>query len=400
MIQPAANVRSVLELASLLRLLRRREARNRGGATLTYRELAARTGWSHAVIGEYLAGTALPPTDRFDQLVQLLGATLAELGPLATARDRVEELRRPGRATASAPPAAPGAPRELPAPVCGFVGRTSELAELDRVAASGPAGTGLPIAAICGGGGVGKTALALNWAHRHAADFPDGQLYVDLRGFGSRAPVAAAEALERFLRTLGVEADRIPTSVDERAARYRTTLADRRVLVLLDNAASAEHVRPLLPGSPGCMVVVTSRDRLAGLVAADGAQRLQLEVLAEAESIQLLGLLLPERPADDEDAIAGLARLCGGLPVALRVAAELAASRPDESLARLVAGLSDQPGGLDLHAAGDHGGTAYSAIARSHPRIATSTPRVPARERVGRDHSARTRTPLATVPVE
>jgi len=140
----------------------------------------------------------------------LLGATPAELAPLATARDRVEELRRRHRVTTTAVPSAAvvagtRVPRELPAAVAGLVGRRDELAELDRLAAAGQAGTGLAIAAICGGGGVGKTALALQWAHRRAADFPDGQLYVDLRGFSSRRPLAAGEALGGFLRALGVE---------------------------------------------------------------------------------------------------------------------------------------------------------------------------------------------------
>lgn len=334
--QTASVVRTVAELAGLLRLLRRREARNRYGAALTYRELAARTGWSHAIIGEYLAGTAMPPTDRFDQLIQLLGATRAELGPLASARDRVEELRRPRRVmtgAATAVPAVPGerVPRGLPAAVAGFVGRRDKLAELDRFAAAGRAGTGLPIAAICGGGGVGKTALALQWAHRRAAAFPDGQLYVDLRGFSSRRPLAAVEALGRFLHTLGLEPGGIPAGVDERASRYRTTLAGRRMLVVLDNALSAEQVRPLLPGGGGCLVVVTSRDSLAGLVAADGAQRIQLDVLTETEGAQLLTALITAAP-EEWDA---LARLCGGLPLALRVAAKLAAADPDESLADL-----------------------------------------------------------------
>jgi hypothetical protein len=335
-LQSASTVRTVAELAGLLRLLQRREARDRDGAALTCRELAARTGWSHAIIGEYLAGTALPPTDRFDQLIQLLGATRAELGPLATARDRVEELRRPRRVTMVAAPAEPAVPadrvpRELPAAVAGFVGRHDQLAELDQFAAAGAAGTGLPIAAICGGAGVGKTALALQWAHRRASDFPDGQLYVDLRGFSSRRPLSAVEALGRFLHALGVEPGRILAGVDERASRYRTTLAGRRMLVVLDNASSAEQVRPLLPGGGGCMVVVTSRDSLAGLVAADGAQRIQLDVLTEAEGVQLLSALTTASPEDRH----ALARLCGGLPLALRVAAELAAARPDDSLAEL-----------------------------------------------------------------
>lgn len=343
--QIAATVRTLPELAGLLRLLRRREARSRGGAELTYRELAARTGWSHAIIGEYLTGTALPPTDRFDQLIQLLGATPAELGPLATARDRVEELRRSrriapgGSGGAGRPGGAPGAdrgrvPRELPAPVAGFVGRADELAELDRIATTSQAATGLPIVAICGGGGVGKTALARQWAHRRAADFPDGQLYIDLQGFGPRPPVAAREALGRFLSALGVEPGRIPAGVDELASRYRTALAGRRILVVLDNARSAEQVRPLLPGGAGSMVLVTSRDSLAGLVAADGAHRISLDVLPEAESLRLLSTLVPGPP----ERLLPLARLCDGLPLALRVADDLAAAHPDRSLADLATG--------------------------------------------------------------
>jgi len=335
---------------------------------LTCRELATRTGWSHAIIGEYLAGTALPPTDRFDQLVQLLGATRAELGPLASARDRVEEVRRSGRVAPAAPPAALRVPRELPARVGGFVGRDGPLAELDRVAASGPAGTGLPIVAICGGAGVGKTALALHWAHANATVFPDGQLYIDLHGYDSGSPVVAVEALGRFLRAFGVAADRMPSGVDERAARYRTALADRRVLVVLDNAQSAEHVRPLLPGGPGCMVVVTSQDRLAGLVAADGAYRIQLDGLAEAESIELLRALLAES-AEDNAEVAALARLCGGLPAQLRAAAELAATHPEEPLALLVADLREQQGRRGPLAT-------RSALSRSYRRIGTANRRL------------------------
>jgi len=374
----AATVRTVPELARLLRLLRRREARNRDGAALTYRELAAKTGWSHAIIGEYLAGTALPPTDRFDQLIQILGATRSELGPLATARDRVEELRRPSRAAsaANASRSSERVPRELPAPVPGFVGRRPQLAELNRIAASAGAETGLPIAAICGGGGVGKTALAVHWAHRRAADFPDGQLYIDLRGFSAREPVAAVDALGRFLNALGVDPDRIPAGVDERASRYRTMLAGRRMLVVLDNAVSAEHVRPLLPGSATCMVVVTSRDSLAGLVAADGAQRIQLDVLAESDGINLLRALLPDRvDAQPQDA-AALVQLCGGLPLALRVAAEVAASRPDEPLSEIVAELGADQDRLELLDAGDDPNTLRAVLSWSYRRLSSGAARL------------------------
>ncbi|MBX6751249.1 MAG: tetratricopeptide repeat protein [Micromonosporaceae bacterium] len=374
----AATVRTVPELARLLRLLRRREARNRDGAALTYRELAAKTGWSHAIIGEYLAGTALPPTDRFDQLIQILGATRSELGPLATARDRVEELRRPSRAAsaASATRSAERVPRELPAPVPGFVGRRPQLSELNRIAASAGTETGLPIAAICGGGGVGKTALAVHWAHRRAADFPDGQLYIDLRGFSAREPVAAVDALGRFLNALGVEPDRIPSGVDERASRYRTMLAGRRMLVVLDNAVSAEHVRPLLPGSATCMVVVTSRDSLAGLVAADGAQRIQLDVLAESDGINLLRALLPDRVDAQPKEASALVHLCGGLPLALRVAAEVAASRPDEPLSEIVAELGADQDRLELLDAGDGPNTLRAVLSWSYRRLSPGAARL------------------------
>ncbi len=378
----ASGVRTVPELARVLRLLHRREARNRDGARLTYRELAAKTGWSRAIIGEYLKGTALPPTDRFDHLVQILGASRSELGPLATARDRVEELRRPGRSPLAAPVAAVNGervPRELPAPVPGFVGRQADLDELDRLATSARerAGNGgLAIAAICGGGGVGKTALAVQWAHRRAADFPDGQLYIDLRGFSSREPVEAADALGRFLHALGVEPGRVPAGVDEGAARFRTMLAGRRMLVVLDNAVSSDHVRPLLPGSASCMVVVTSRDSLAGLVAADGAQRIQLDVLPDAEGVSLLRALLADRVDAAPHDAGALVRLCGGLPLALRVAAELAASRPDASLAELVADLRDEQARLDLLAAGDDRSTVRSVLSWSYLRLSPSAARL------------------------
>lgn len=130
------------------------------------------------------------------------------------------------------------------------------------------------ISAIAGTGGVGKTALAVHWAHRVADQFPDGQLYINLRGYHAEPPVGPADALAAFLRSLGIPGPDVPADDDERAARYRSLLAERRTLIVLDNASSVEQVRPLLPGSPGCMVVVTSRDTLAGLVARDGAIRL------------------------------------------------------------------------------------------------------------------------------
>ncbi|MGZ3143744.1 AfsR/SARP family transcriptional regulator [Lentzea chajnantorensis] len=227
-------------------------------------------------------------------------------------------------------PAEARPPAQVPCGVPHFVGRAEALREL---------GPGLSV--VVGTGGVGKSALVVHWAHRHGGDFPDGQLYVDLHGYGTAEPMAPSTALEGFLRALGVE--RIPPGVDERAALYRSALAGRRMVVLLDNARSAEQVRPLLPGRPGCAVLVTSRDDLAGLVARDGARRITVGRLGAAESLELLRRVLgAERVAAELPAATELVRRCAGLPLALRVAAERAAG-----LADLVAELAD-PGALDV----------------------------------------------------
>ena len=203
-------------------------------------------------------------------------------------------------------------PRELPPAVPGFTGRSAELRALtgllDRCGEQAPGA--VLISAIGGTAGVGKTALAVHWAHQAAERFPDGQLYVNLRGYDPGQPVPAADALAGFLRSLGVPGQDIPPEDDERAARYRSLLAGKRMLVVLDNAGSADQVRPLLPGTPACTVVVTSRDALAGLVARDGATRLDLDVLPLAGR---------GRPAADADRGAGGRRTrCGrraGRPV-------------------------------------------------------------------------------------
>lgn len=203
------------------------------------------------------------------------------------------------------------------------------------------------ISAIGGTAGVGKTALAVHWAHQATDRFPDGQLYVDLRGYGPGQPVRATDALAGFLRALGVAGADIPLGVAERAARYRSQLAGRRLLVLLDNARSEEQARPLLPGTSSCVTVVTSRDALPGLVARDGAMRLDLDLLPESDAIELLRSLIGHRVAADPQATKTLAARCCRLPLALRVAAELAAAHPADSLASLVAELADQRDRLD-----------------------------------------------------
>ncbi len=249
----------------------------------------------------------------------------------------------------------PDVPRQLPPPVPNFVGRATELQQLSGESAA-PA---MLITSIGGTAGVGKTALAVQWAHQVTDRFPDGQLYVNLRGYDPGQPMSAADALAGFLRALGVASRDIPLEEGERAARYRSLLADRRILVLLDNAGNANQVRPLLPGTPGCMAIVTSRDALAGLVARDGARRLDLELLPLTDALLLLRMLIGDRADAEPEAAAALAACCCRLPLALRVAAELAASRPGASLASLARDLADQQQRLDLL---DAGGDVHAAV--------------------------------------
>jgi DNA-binding SARP family transcriptional activator len=277
-----------------------------------------------------------------------------------------------GPAAAAGPPAVAGSPaagdpvlvpRQLPGTVPHFAARGAELAALTRLLdGTGEQPGTVPIAAIGGTAGVGKTALAVRWAHQVADRFPDGQLYVNLRGYDPGTPVAAADALAGFLNALGVAGPDVPAGGEERAARYRSLLAGRRMLVVLDNAREAEQVRLLLPGAPGCMVVVTSRDSLAGLVARHGASRLDLDLLPQGDAVGLLRALIGPRADADPGAAAVLAQRCARLPLALRVAAELTADRPDVSVAGLSAELAGLRQRLDRLDAGGDPHTAVRAV--------------------------------------
>jgi DNA-binding SARP family transcriptional activator/tetratricopeptide (TPR) repeat protein len=248
-------------------------------------------------------------------------------------------------------PGEPGVPRQLPAAVSHFTGRAAELNALTSMLGEASGTRTVVISALAGTAGVGKTAVAVHWAHQVATHFGDGQLYVNLRGYDPGEPVSAADALAGFLRALGVTGQKIPDGMQERSGLYRTVLAGRQVLVVLDNARDSEQVRPLLPGDPGCAVVITSRDALAGLVAADGARRLDLDALPPAEAAGLLRSLIGRRADQDPDGVEKLAGLCARLPLALRIAAELAAARPEVPLAELVAEFAAAR--LDLLDAGE-----------------------------------------------
>ncbi|MEV4345189.1 tetratricopeptide repeat protein [Actinoplanes sp. NPDC049596] len=253
---------------------------------------------------------------------------------------------------AAAKAAASAKPAQLPADVRAFTGRTAELAALDRSLADGDEPP-LTVMLLSGTAGVGKSALAVRWAHRVREAFPDGQLYVNLRGYDTEQPVAVGDALAGFLTALGVRGPEIPPGVEERAGRYRSELTGRRMLVLLDNASSVEQVRPLLPGSGSCLVLVTSRDALPGMVALHGAERINLDLLPPADAVGLLRRLIGARVDREPEVAERLAAACARLPLALRIAAELAATRTDVSLADLVGELSDHRMRLDLLDAGD-----------------------------------------------
>ena len=243
-------------------------------------------------------------------------------------------------------------PRQLPAGAAFFAGREAELKQLDallgQAAGGGPdePGGAVVISAVAGMAGVGKTALAVHWARNVAGRFPDGQLYVNLRGYDAEgAAVTPEEVTGWFLTALGVPASQIPADAPARCGLYRSVLAGRRVLIVLDNARDAAQVRPLLPGSGGCLVVVTSRSALTGLAAAEGARPLRLGPLAEEEGVQLLAARLgPERVAAEPAAVTDLVARCGHLPLALAVIAARAAADPGLPLGVLAGQLAGAAG--------------------------------------------------------
>ncbi|MER5584434.1 BTAD domain-containing putative transcriptional regulator [Streptomyces asoensis] len=262
-------------------------------------------------------------------------------------------------------------PAQLPHDIVGFTGRRAELDEAFALSGADAPGAGtVVISAIGGMAGIGKTTLAVHWAHRVADRFPDGQLYVNLRGFDpSGAVLDPGEAVRGFLDALGVPPERIPHGVDAQAALYRGVLAGRRVLVVLDNARDTEQVRPLLPASPGCLAIVTSRDELAGLVAAHGARSLTLRPFDAVQARAFLERRLgAERVAAEPGAADQISELCAGLPLALACVAARAAAHPHFPLASVAAELREAHGSLDAFARTDASvdvGTVFSWSTRA-----------------------------------
>jgi DNA-binding SARP family transcriptional activator/tetratricopeptide (TPR) repeat protein len=283
-----------------------------------------------------------------------------------------------GTAISAAPaPASPG-PRQLPAAVAGFTGRAAELAALTGMLDHTRTPGTVVISAIGGTAGVGKTALALHWAHQVAGQYADGQLYVNLRGYDpSGTPVTATEAIRGFLDALGVPPERIPSGPQAQAGLYRSLLSDKRMLIVLDNAADERQVRPLLPASPGSLVLVTSRRQLGGLAATDGARLLNLDVLTRTEAVQLLTARLgTDRAAAEPDAVDQIAGLCACLPLALAVAAARAAARPRFPLAALADELAESAGRLDALEAGDPATSVRAVFSWSTRQLSDETARM------------------------
>ncbi len=310
--------------------------------------------WGQLMTALYRAGRQADALSAFHRAREVLiedsgvepSAGLSEIHRQVLAQDSRLLL---ARATSSAA----ARPAQLPPAVRSFTGRGGELAELEAILPGKSAP--VAIATVSGSAGVGKTALAVHWAHRVAARFPDGQLYVNLRGFGTAgSALDPADALRGFLRALGVPEARLPVDRDALTGLYRSALAGKQMLVVLDNAGDLEQVRPLLPGSPGCLVVVTSRHRFTPLVAVEGAHALDLGLLPHAEARDLLVHRLgPDRVANEPLAIEAIIEGCARLPLALAIVAAQATSRPGFRLATLVAQLRDATSALDTLRGGD-----------------------------------------------
>jgi DNA-binding SARP family transcriptional activator len=335
------------------------------------------------VLAEELGIDPSPELSRVHQQILSLDPTL-------------EAPSRPARPAPSAPAPFPPstapsdpAPAQLPLEAPGFSGRHAELERMLALIGAGagqdPAGPEqepgrdtVQIIAITGTAGVGKTSLANRFARQVAKRFPDGQLYVNLRGFDpSGSALGPESALRFFLDALAVQPQRMPVDTDGRAALFRSLLDGKRVLIVLDNARDPDQVRPLLPGSPGSLVVVTSRSQLTGLVVAEGATPLSLDVLTEEEAHELLGRRLgPDVLAAEPEAASELISLCARLPLALGVAAGRAAIRPGFSLAALAAELRDTRNRLEVLDAGDAATDVRAVLSWSYEQLSPSAARM------------------------
>jgi DNA-binding SARP family transcriptional activator/Tfp pilus assembly protein PilF/DNA-binding XRE family transcriptional regulator len=333
--------------------------------------LNARLMMSLAGSGQQAAALRLFADVR-DRLVDELGVRPGN--EMREAHLRILQREAPQVSTVM-PTANRSVPAQLPADVTGFAGREAQLEALDAILPEADQSTAVVIVTIEGIAGVGKTALAVHWAHRVRSRYPDGQLYVDLRGYASVPPVRPLDALSRFLHALGVPAEQVPIDVDEGMGLYRTLLANRRVLVVLDNASGVDQVRPLLPGNAGCLVLVTSRGRLGGLSAREGAYRLALDGLHPDEARTLLSRTIGVERMRDES-VADLLDACAYLPLALRIAAANLSSGPRTEIATYTADLRRQGRLAGLAVDGDEQGAVQAAFDLSYTRLEPDSQRL------------------------
>ncbi|MGW4059326.1 ATP-binding protein [Amycolatopsis sp. NPDC004747] len=343
-----------------LDLLRRLAARGTGKARVSLSDLARLVDVPRSTVHAYVSGKIHPPSDVFDRMVIALGVPRAQWGGWNDAWFRVAAHLHAGKQAAAGPPV----PRQLPLDIGGFVGREPDLAALDRLLTGSPESR---VALLTGMPGAGKTAVAVHWAHRAAPAFPDGQLFADLRGFADVRPADPVDVLTSFLRALGTRERELPREAGELAACFRSTVAGRRLLIVLDDAGSAGQVRPLLPGTPGCAVLITSRTRLVGLVAREGAESRELGPLEADDAVALVRRTAgPDRIDADRAAAVELAEVCGRLPLALRIAAAIVRVRPGTPLATMVGELRASGPLAVLDATVDRGTAVRTAISLSY----------------------------------
>ena len=343
--------------------------------------------WAQLMLALHRSGRSAEALEAYGQAGKILaeelgidpGTELRELHQAILTSDPTLTItgRAPGstRQSSLAPRVVP---RQLPPPSTNFVGRAAEVQRLGDQLEAASESPLMVISAIGGTAGIGKTALALHWGHLHADRFPDGQLYVNLRGFDpTRDPVPPAAALHGFLTAMGVPAQEVPADLDGQITLYRSHLAGRRMLVVLDNARDAEQVRPLLPGAPGCLALVTSRNQLAGLVALDGAVPLTLDLLTHDEAHDLLTRRLGhDRIAREHDDVNELIERCVRLPLALNVAAAHAALHPNRPLSALVDELRDTRRKLNALSTGEDTNDMRAVFSWSYHALTPATARV------------------------
>ncbi|WP_405976135.1 tetratricopeptide repeat protein [Streptomyces sp. NBC_00988] len=270
-------------------------------------------------------------------------------------------------------------PAQLPMAVRGFTGRDGELARLAAILASAEGeSAAVVISAVSGMAGVGKTALAVHWARRVGSAFPDGQLYVNLRGFDPQGSVVQpTEAVRGFLDALGVRPERVPPGLEAQVGLYRSLLTGRRVMVVLDNARDEEQVRPLLPGAVGCMALVTSRNRLTGLAATEGAHLLAVDPLTPAAARDVLAERLGAgRVAAEPAAVADVVTWCAGLPLALAVVSARAAAQPHQPLGTLAEELREAGGRLDALDGGEESSQVRAVFSWSYSALSPAAARL------------------------